>query len=224
MGGLSYSRGSRQCQPVQPDPLVPLFAPLTSLRGVGISVAKLIARAVDGDRVIDLLLHLPESYIDRRERTTIGAALPGALVTVAVEILRIEPPGTSRQPTRVVVSDPTGFAELIYFRRFPDAKLRPGAHVTVSGKFDDRRQMVHPDFIAPTENPGTFPAIEAVWPLTAGLFAWHLRRPIAEAITRIPDLPEWHDPALLKREAWPSFRAALEALQTPTPPPTPITG
>ncbi|MCW3473860.1 ATP-dependent DNA helicase RecG [Limobrevibacterium gyesilva] len=221
MSGVSYSGAPNQCQPVEPDPLVPLFAPLTSLRGVGEAVAKLIARAAGGERVIDLLFHLPESYIDRRERTTIRAALPGKLATLEVQVVRIEPPATARQPTKVSVTDGTGFADLVFFQRFPAARLPVGAKVLISGKFDDRGQMVHPDHIAPAGQPAQFPAVEPVWPLTAGLFAWHLRRPVVDALSRLPALPEWHDAALLKRERWPGFTAALRALQMPAEPPSP---
>jgi len=219
MDGLSYTRRPAQCQPVETDSLIPLFAPLTSLRGVGETVARLIARAAGGDRVIDLLFHLPESYLDRRARTALKGALPGTVVTAAVEVVRIEPPGNARQPTRVVVTDGTAFAELVYFRQFPAARLPVGGRVLVSGKIDERGQIVHPDHVVPAERPGQFPDIEAVWPLTAGLFAWHLRRPVAEAVGRVPTLPEWQDAALLRREKWPGFREALVALQTPTEPP-----
>ena len=221
MSGLSYRPRLAQCQPVQDDPLAPLFAPLTSLRGVGDAVARLMARALGGDRVIDLLFHLPESYLDRRERSTIKSAVPGTIATIEVEVIRIEPPGTPRQPTRVIVSDPTGFAELLYFQRFPANKLPVGGKFLVSGKFDDRRQMIHPDHVAPADRAATLPGFEPVWPLTAGLFAWHLRRPVAEAVARVPDLPEWHDLALIRRESWPGFAAALAGVQTPTAPPDP---
>ena len=74
---LSYSGVLDSCQPVNADPLAPLFAPLTSLRGIGPAVAALISRAAGGDRVIDLLFHMPESYLDRSARPTIRAAKPG---------------------------------------------------------------------------------------------------------------------------------------------------
>ena len=67
---------------MQPDPLAPLFAPLTTLRGVGASVATLIAKAAGGERVIDLLFHLPESYTDRRARPAIAQAEPGVVATL----------------------------------------------------------------------------------------------------------------------------------------------
>ncbi len=205
------------------DPLAPLFAPLTSLRGVGAALAERIAHVTGGSRVLDLLFHLPDSYIDRRERSTIANALPGKLVTLEVRVMRIEPPASRRAPTRVVVTDSSGFGELVFFQRFPAARLPPDAHVLVSGKMDDRRQMVHPDHIAPAEKPGQMPAIDPVWPLTAGLALWQLRRPMQDALERLPGLPEWHFPALLKREHWPGFADALRALQAPAEPPSPET-
>jgi ATP-dependent DNA helicase RecG len=200
---------------VQHDPLAPLFAPLTSLRGVGEALARLIARAAGGERVIDLLFHLPESYIDRRARMALRAVPPGRVVTVAVEVVRIEPPANERQPTRAVVTDGTGFAEIAFFRGFPRAKLPVGARVLVSGKADERRSFIHPDHIVPLDKAEQLPRVEPVWPLTAGLHPWHLRRPVAAALSAIPELPEWHDPALLKREHWPGFAAALRALHAP---------
>ena len=198
-----------------------MFEPLTALRGVGEAVAALIARAAGGSRVIDLLFHLPESWIDRRARTTIAAAVPGALATIEAEVVRIDPPGSARQPTKAVVTDGSGFADLVFFQRFPAAKLPKGARVLVSGKFDERRQMVHPDHIVPADRAEGLPWIEPVWKLTAGLFPWHLRKPVAQALARIPDLPEWHDPALLAREKWPAFAEALRLLHAPQAPPPP---
>ncbi len=206
---------------MEPDRLDAVFAPLTTLAGVADKTAALIARAAGGSRVIDLLFHLPESYIDRRERSTIAAALPGRIATIEVEVMRIDPPGNPRQPTKVVVKDASGFLDLVFFKAFPRGRLAPGARVLVSGKIDERRQMVHPDHIVPADTPEALPWLEPVWPLTAGLFAWHLRKPMAEALARLPDLPEWHDPALRKRDRLPPFAEALRVLQCPAAPPPP---
>ena len=39
---------------------------------------------------------------------------------------------------------------------------------------------------------------------------------MATALALLPALPEWHDPALLRRERWPGFAEALRAVQAPT--------
>ena len=67
---------------MRPALLDPLFAPVSTLPGVGPKNAKLFDRLLgraDGARVIDLLFHLPQSVIDRRARPKIRDAVPGAV-------------------------------------------------------------------------------------------------------------------------------------------------
>jgi ATP-dependent DNA helicase RecG len=203
---------------VDSNSLSPIFAPLTSLRGIGPAVAKLIARADGGERVIDLLFHLPESYLDRSARPTIRAAQAGTVATLAVEVVRHERPAHSRQPWRIVVRDATGTAELVFFRFTREAQMPPGALLVVSGKvelFNGRVTIAHPEHVVPAAEASRIPAIEPVWPLTAGLWPRQVAAGIAQALQRLPDLPEWHDPALMRREKWPTFREALQAVQMP---------
>ena len=200
------------------DTLTPLFAPLTSLRGIGPAVAKLMARAVGGERVIEVLFHMPESYLDRRNRPTIRDARAGVVATLAVEVVRHDKPANSRQPWRIVVKDDTGTAELVFFKFTREAQMPPGAKLLVSGKvesFNGRITMPHPDHLVPIEQADRLPAIEPVWPLTAGLWPRQVASGVAQALQFVPPLPEWHDPALLRREKWPSFSDAIHAVQLP---------
>jgi len=204
--------------PVNADPLAALFAPLTSLRGIGPAVAALIARAAGGNRVIDLLFHMPESYLDRSARPTIRAAKPGTVATLAVEVVRHERPASSRQPWRIIVKDDTGTAELVFFRFTRETQTPPGTKLLVSGKldvFNGRLTIPHPDHLVPIEQGDRIPIVEPVWPLTAGLWARQVAAGLAQALELLPDFPEWHDPALLKREKWPGFGEALRGAQAP---------
>ncbi len=201
------------------DPLAPLFSPLTTLKGVGATTGALIAKVAGGDRVIDLLFHLPESYLDRRQRPTIARAQTGQIVTLEVEVVRIEPPANTRQPWRVVVTDGSGFAELVFFKFNRERQMPVGAKLLVSGKmegFSGRRTISHPEHVVPADRPEQMPAIEPVWPLTGGLWPRQVANAMAQALTRLPPLPEWHDAALLRREKWPPFAEALRAVQTPS--------
>ena len=59
---------------MRPDLLNPYFASITELAGIGPKLARPFNRLLDrpeGARVLDLLLHLPSSAIDRRARPTI---------------------------------------------------------------------------------------------------------------------------------------------------------
>jgi len=67
---------------------------------------------------------------------------------------------------------------------------------------------------------GQLPEREAVWPLVAGLHRGHVARGLAAALAVLPDCPEWADPPLVAREAWPPFATALRSAQaeaTPAP-------
>ncbi len=210
------------------ETLSPLFAPLTSLRGIGPALAGLFAKAIGGAngeaRVIDLLFHLPDSYIDRRVRPTIAAARPGQTVTLEVEVVRHERPVRARQPWRVIVRDATGFAELVFFSPSRVAQMPGGTRLLVSGKLDrfgDRLTMPHPEHVVPAEQAERLPPIEPVWPLTAGLWPRQVAAAMAQALSRLTELPEWHDPALMRREGWPGFAAALHDVQAPQVPPGP---
>ena len=209
---------------VQDIQLKPLFAPLAELRGIGPALLRLLTRVVGGDRVIDLLFHLPESYLDRRVRPTIATAQSGQIATLAVEVVRHEPPANSRQPWKVVVTDGTGFAELVFFRFTRQAQTPPGAKLLVSGKierFGDRLAIPHPEHMVPAARPDRLPDIEPVWPLTAGLWPRQVAMAMARALERVPDFPEWHDRPLLAREKWPGFVEALRMVQAPTALPGP---
>ena len=206
------------------DPLTPLFSPLTTLKGVGPTVGALIAKVAGGERVIDLLFHLPESYVDRRQRPTIARAAAGQIATLAVEVVRIEPPANARQPWRVVVTDGTASAELVFFRFNREKQMPAGAKLLVSGKvevFAGRRVIAHPEHVVPADRPESMPAVEPVWPLTGGLWPRQVAGAMTQALARVPSLPEWHDPALLRRETWPSFIEALRAVQAPAEVPGP---
>ena len=136
---------------MRPALLNPLFAPVTSLAGVGPKQDKLFRYLLGRDetpRLVDLLLHLPTSVIDRRARPKIRDAVPGTVVTLEVTVDRHRPaPGAqrSRAPYLVYASDDTGDVVLTYFRAQPGyvEKLLPvGSKRYVSGTLQMYRR--HP--------------------------------------------------------------------------------
>jgi len=214
---------------MRPALLNPLFAPVTSLTGVGPKQDKLFRYLLDRDdtpRLADLLLHLPSSVIDRRARPKIRDAVPGTVVTleVTVDRHRAPPPGRSRAPYLVYASDDTGDVVLTFFRAKPDyvQKLLPvGATRYVSGTgqlYDGTLQIVHPDRVVDEEAFAKLPQIDPVYPLTEGLAIGSLRRAVAQALTKLPALPEWISPEVLRRCRFPSFAEALKHVHIPDQP------
>jgi ATP-dependent DNA helicase RecG len=206
---------------VDADPLLPLLAPLTTIRGVGPETAARVERLTGGARVMDLLLHMPEGYVDRRVSPRLADARPGEVVTVEVQVVQVEP-GSGRQPWRVRCTDGTAGLHLTYFHQRPPRHATPGARLLVSGKLDSyggQLKIDKPDHVLLAGQRHLLPPVEPVWPLTAGLFASQVRSAMRGALERVPGLPEWHDTPLMRREGWPGFAAALRAVQAPEAPP-----
>ncbi len=217
---------------MRPSELDPLFAEAVSLDKVGTKTAELIRRVVPFDttgrplRVGDLLFILPHSLIDRRSRPGIAGAAEGAIVTLDLRVDRHQPSprGKKNIPYRVYAHDETGEIALTFFHAnhaWLERSMPVGADIVVSGRmewFNGRPSMVHPDHIALAENADELPLLEPVYPLTAGLSGRILRRAIIQALDRLPQLPDWIDPAFAKRQTFPGFADALNRLHNLTGP------
>jgi ATP-dependent DNA helicase RecG len=211
---------------MRPPLLNPLFAPVTSLAGVGPKQDKLLRYLLSRDetpRLVDLLLHLPASVIDRRARPKIRDAVPGTVVTleVTVDRHRPTPARNHRAPHLVYASDETGDVVLTYFRAQPGyvEKLLPeGSKRYVSGTaqmFDGTLQIVHPDRVVDEAGFAQLSGIDPVYPLTEGLALGSLRRAIAQALQKLPHLPEWISPEVLRRCKFPPIAEALNRVHIP---------
>ncbi len=205
---------------MRPASLYPLFAPVTTLPGIGPRLGKLF-EGLAGPHAVDLLWHLPHNLIDRRFAPKVAEAPAGRVATLTVRVEAHEPPSSPRRPYRVICADDSGVLTLVFFHARPDylRRLLPeGAERVVSGEvehFGGQAQIVHPDHVVPPAEIGRVLTVEPVYPLRAGLTPKVVARAVQAALERAPDLPEWLDPALLRREGWPSWRAALAAVHAP---------
>ncbi len=205
---------------MRPSILYPLFAETRTLPGVGPKVEKLIAR-VAGSRLVDLAFDLPVGVVDRSYRPKLKEAEPGRIATVIVNVLRHVPSRDKRRPYLVQCSDDTALIDLVFFHghaEYLNKQLPVGSKRAVSGrieKFRDQLQMAHPDFILPPEKMNELPQHEPIYALTEDLTAKSLGRAIRAALEKVPEMPEWQDPAWRKARGWPTFREALFAAHAP---------
>jgi ATP-dependent DNA helicase RecG len=205
---------------MRPSILNPFFAETRTLPGVGPKIARLIERAA-GTRLLDLIFDLPVGLVDRSYRPKLIAAEEGRIATVEVNVLDHMPPRERRLPYKVRCSDDTGLIDLVFFHAYPDTlkkQLPVGTRRVISGKlerFKNQLQMTHPDFIVSPEEAAELPQQEAVYRLTEGLTSKPLSKAIRAALEKVPQMPEWLDPAYRNARKWESFHDALYVAHVP---------
>ena len=184
---------------MRPEILFPLFADVSTLKGVGPRSAPLVHKLA-GPLVRDVLFLSPSGIIQRRH-TTAAAAIEGEIGIFDVLIDRLIPPHKIGAPLKMRASDDTGFVHLIWFAGSPRhiESLAPrGERRLVTGKverFNNEVQIAHPDYILPLEKADEIPLSEPVYPATQGLTSRVVRKLAQGALATAPDLAEWQDAA-----------------------------
>ncbi len=204
----------------RPEVLWPLFADLKGLDGIGPKTAQIFEQ-LDIHAPRDLLFTLPHSGIDRQVRASVlDADLPG-VATVIAQIGDHRPARNRGGAYRIEATDNNTRFQLVFFHGRSDYlnKVLPkGSTKLVSGKvelFDNVPQMVHPDHIVDPEAADTLPQYEPVYPLTSGVTQKLMVRAMRDALSRVPNLPEWIDASQLKHEDWPSWSDAMFHVHNP---------
>ena len=161
---------------MRPSSLDPLFADATNLPGIGPKLAQTLQDFV-GDKIIDLLWHLPSNLIDRQYRPSLADVEDGRIATFEVTIVKHQAPPRRHLPYRVTCQNDTGFLSLVFFHARGDwlqKALPVGETRMISGRverFRDNLQIVHPDHMLNQHEFEQLPVIEPVYPLTAGISA-----------------------------------------------------
>ena len=122
---------------MRPPILFPLFAEVSTLKGVGQRTLPLVQK-VAGPLVRDLVFLSPSGLIVRHSMKA-ATATEGEVGVFEVTIDRLFPPGRPGAPLKVRAGDDTGFVHLIWFGGSPqhiDRLLPRGERRLVSGKVE----------------------------------------------------------------------------------------
>ena len=204
----------------RPFELDPLFRRLTALPGVGDKNAALFEKLIGGQKVWDLLSHLPIDFIDRRFSPPLNEAPNGRVATFEIKVGKHNPNARRGQPYRVKASDGTGEISLTFFhanKGWIQKQLPEGEKRVVSGKveyYQGKAQIVHPDIALPEERE-SIQTVEAVYPLTAGITNKVVRKALNGALSFISPLPDWLEPTYKSQQKWLNWDDALKAVHAP---------
>ncbi len=201
---------------MRPEILNSVFAESQTLDGVGPKLAKPLEK-LGLTRIKDVAYHLPERFVTRRAITDLDEGTEGEQVIVALTAIEHRAsynPG--RGPYRVMAQDEVGnICALTYFGRasYSAKKLFPvGEKRWVAGRLDrygDMLQIVHPDHVEEDSAAHLARLNEPVYALSEGLTQPKLGSLTAQALGRLPELPEWIQPSQFEQAGWPAWRDAM---------------
>ena len=222
--GLALQPFHSESEVMRPSLLNPLFADITTIKGIGEKLAKAFAKLLrrESTRLLDVMFHMPTGIIDRRFKCTISQLPLQGVATLVVTIGKHKmPPRGVKQPYRIEAFDDTGRMSIVFFSNYADHYLRQfpvGEKRFISGEiswFGAEAQMTHPDYVFNTEEMQKMPPVEPVYPMTAGLSTKTIQKTVQASLAKLPELQEWQDSEWLKKQKWRQFGAALKNLHMP---------
>jgi ATP-dependent DNA helicase RecG len=203
---------------MRPDILNPLFTEVRAMQGVGPKLAKPLER-LSLERAKDLLYHFPASWTYRKQAPFLDVGDVGQNIIIRLIIADHRGGGSPRAPTRIFASDAEGnYVTLTFFGRngaWARKQLPVGEERIISGKLErygDELQIVHPDHVEPLESKNAPGLAEPVYPLSEGLTNKRLGQLIGDVMTRLPSLPEWIEPSVIKARGWSDWQTALASV------------
>src|SRR3546814_19733266 len=103
---------------MRPEILNPIFAEIAALKGVGPALARPLKR-LELERVVDVLFHLPVTWIERKTVAEMDAGDDGRNINIVLTPVEYRT-GGPRRPFRVKVVDAEGnHASLVNFGQTP---------------------------------------------------------------------------------------------------------
>lgn len=207
------------------EPRTPELAPVSTLRGVGPSLAARLAEW-GVETLQDLLFLLPLRYEDRTRLVSIGSLSPGDRAAVEGTVQLAEVAFRKRRTLLVRLSDGTGALTLrfFYFTAAQQAQLERGVRLRIFGEV--RRgpvglEIVHPEYrlANSTDAQRVEASLTPVYPATEGIQQGRLRMLTALALEAVERsfVRDVLPPALLADLGLPSLAEALVYVHRPPP-------
>jgi ATP-dependent DNA helicase RecG len=209
--------------------------PLHKVKGVGKKTVEVYDQ-LGIQKLGDLLLHLPTSVIDRRQKVDLDASHVGQVVSVEATVDRVKE-GNRGSPYIVSCRDKQGtrFGLTFFLGKtaaqyawIPYGKvLTPGANVIISGKlgmssYTNNFEIINPDLVlnaASAEEVEEGLVAEPIYGLTAGLTGTKLRTMIKTVLDLSKDAEifenDWISEGVRQKHGWASLKESFHMSHHP---------
>jgi ATP-dependent DNA helicase RecG len=185
----------RSTSSAPPAATVDLYAPLTSVKGVGETYARLLG-FLELRTIHDALYYFPFRHEDFSSFKKINELMYGQTESVIAQVIDTEGIRTygGKEIINVTVADETGRLSCIFFNRRMTYALKPGAQVVLSGRVEEwqgRICLKSPSYEAADKDLVNTGRLVPVYSTTGPLKVASLRRLMKTIVDRYaPALPE----------------------------------
>ncbi len=192
-------------------------------QNVGGKTAEALAEGLDLHTVGDLLDHFPRRYVDRGELTSLDELVAGELVTIQAEVVKVSGRQIRHKLHKldVIVSDGRGTLTITFFNQhWRDKQLKPGTRHLFAGKVEvfgkkRIRQLTNPE-TNPDDEDDFAGGLLPLYPATAKIRTWHIRKAIKGLLASLPELPDPLPAELRRRHRLPALREAYQKIHRPS--------
>ncbi len=205
--------------------------PIQYIKGVGPYLSKLLDK-VGIHTLEELLYHVPNRYLDRRNITTIREAIAGSEVVVCGELMVFGEASIAKGRRKIfeaIFTDGTSFICVKWFHYYKNSfakQFKKGNKAFLIGKVDlyhGEKQMVHPELewlgeeSDAKENLDFGKKIVSIYSSTEGLTQKALSKIIKNGLEKAcPSLPETLPSKILEKYKFISYRNAFFQIHQPS--------
>jgi len=197
-----------------------LLKDISTLKRVGQKTKKILKKKKI-ETLFDVLLHLPQAFVDRSNLININELEIGKICTIKVQVIKYNIPRIRNLPNTVKCEDSTGKINIVFFNSregYVKKVLPMNEWVIISGKvnfYNNKYQITNPAYIVPLEKEDFVKKIIPRYSLTEGITEKVYRNIIEQALKKLPFFPEWHNENIMKKFDYKNWRESILHLHDP---------
>ena len=197
-----------------------LLKDISTLKRVGQKTKKILKKKKI-ETLFDVLLHLPQAFVDRSNLININELEIGKICTIKVQVIKYNIPRIRNLPNTVKCEDSTGKINIVFFnsREGYIKKILPlNEWVIISGKvnfYNKKYQITNPAYVVPLEKEDFVKRIIPRYSLTEGITEKVYRNIIEQVLKKLPFFPEWHNENIMKKFDYKNWRESILHLHDP---------
>ena len=205
---------------MRPQELTPIFSNISSLQGIGPKLGVLFNKLV-GDKLVNLLWHLPYNIIERKKVSELESSLIGNNIIIKIKILKHIIPKYYKQPFKINCICKEIPIDVIFFNaKLPYIKLNfpINEERILSGKlefYNNKFQISHPDNIIDVNSLNILNTIQPIYSLTKGLTQKVYYKNLKKVLDKIISLDEWIDEETINTFQFSSWKTSLMKIHQP---------